>query len=462
MKKLFILLLCGCFIVSCENERIPIVVYQPSEALFPNPERGFHRQTSCNLGANYEGLDDSMLHSLRTRNITLIGRLFYLKEFRDQPVTTQALEQIDNEFEKIRKAGLKCILRFAYSQSQTEPDAPLSVVLHHLDQLKPYFENNRDVIALLQAGFIGAWGEMHSSSNNLASPENMAIILDKELEVLPRDRMIQVRTPKHKTEYVGRTSSLTYNEAFSGSKVARVGHYNDCFMASTTDYGTYSNIEDEKNYLHAEGLFVPLGGETCPPRGVDPADCEKAEQEMRRLRWNYLNETWYRGVNDRWIEQGCMDNIIRELGYRFVLHSATYGNKVSANGELKINLNISNIGYGCLYNPRMLEFVLKNKATSDIYVAVTKEDPRYWTPLSMIEINMSLGIPQDMPEGDYELYLNLPDPAPSLHDNPDYSIQLANMDVWDSKTGYNQLSQKVKVGKIKSVNRTCDVYFLKK
>ena len=56
-----------------------------------------------------------------------------------------------------------------------------------------------------------------------------------------------------------------------------------------------------------------------PPEGVDPADCDKAQAEMRNLRWSYLNEDYYKGVNDTWITGGCMDRIIREMGYRICL-----------------------------------------------------------------------------------------------------------------------------------------------
>jgi hypothetical protein len=42
--------------------------------------------------------------------------------------------------------------------------------------------------------------------------------------------------------------------------------------------------------------------------------------------------------------------------------------------------------------------------------------------------------------GDYKLYMNLPDPYPSLHDNPAFSIRLANKDVWEESTGYNYLT----------------------
>ena len=42
-------------------------------------------------------------------------------------------------------------------------------------------------------------------------------------------------------------------------------------------------------------------------------------------------------------------------------------------------------------------------------------------------------------KGDYKVYLNLPDPMPNLHDNPDFSIRLANKDMWEEETGYNYL-----------------------
>jgi hypothetical protein len=37
------------------------------------------------------------------------------------------------------------------------------------------------------------------------------------------------------------------------------------------------------------------------------------------------------------------------------------------------------------------------------------------------------------------MYLNLPDPKPTLHDNPKFSIRLANSGIWNEATGYNKL-----------------------
>ncbi len=40
---------------------------------------------------------------------------------------------------------------------------------------------------------------------------------------------------------------------------------------------------------------------------------------------------------------------------------------------------------------------------------------------------------------EYTLYLNLSDPEETLHDNPDFSIRLANEDMWEASMGYNKL-----------------------
>ncbi|KAA6339475.1 hypothetical protein EZS27_012579, partial [termite gut metagenome] len=428
----------------------------------PNPERGFYKYTESHLGSSPTMLQESTLKGYRTHNITLIYRIYYLKSFRDKVLSQEALDQIDTDMITLRKSGLKCVLRFAYSSQESEPDAPLSIVLQHLDQLKPVFEKNADVIAVLQAGFIGAWGEWYYSSNNLKTSGIRATILNKMLDVLPARRMIQVRTPAYKRDYLQRPTALLRSEAFTETKAARIGHHNDCFMASPTDYGTYENIEVEKTYINNEGIYLPVGGETCPPDGVDPADCAKAENEMRKLRWSFLNEDYYKGVIDNWVTQGCMDNIIRELGYRFTLLSGTYTDKVSQEGTLNIEIKLNNAGYGCPYNPRKVELILKNTQTAQLYVAAVNEDPRFWRPQTETIVSANVGIPKDMPSGTYDLFLNLPDPEPLLYGNPDYSIRLANQNMWLAETGYNNLGQQITIGDFPSETYKGEVYFKEK
>ena len=435
------------------------VTYLSDDSKFPNPERGFYKYTESTLETNPSALGEITMKAYRTQNITLIYRIYYLKAFRDKDLNAQALSQIDTDMAVLRSTGVKCVLRFAYSSQENEPDAPLDIVLRHLDQLKPVFEKNADVIAVLQAGFIGAWGEWYYSSNNLKTDGIRATILDKMLDALPERRMIQVRTPAYKTNYLQRNTPLTRSEAFTGSKAARIGHHNDCFLASATDYGTYENVQAQKEYLNTDALYVPVGGETCPPSGVSPADCQKAEQEMSDLHWSFLNDDYFKGVNDRWITQGCMDNIIRKLGYRFALISGKYTDKIAPGGTFNARLKITNSGYASPYNPRKAEFVLINNATKQIYAAETKENPGFWLPQAVTDIDVSLGIPKNMPQGTYGLYLNLPDPEPTLRGNRDFSVRLANKDVWDPDTGYNNLFQQIEIGDYASDNYNGNDFF---
>lgn len=428
-----------------EPKTLLAVNYEPDESLFPNPERGFYKYSACNLGSGTGYLSQATLKAYRSNNISLIFRYFYLKNFKNASLSLQALNDFDKDMETIRQSGMKCVVRFAYSESEKEPDAPLAIILEHLEQLKPYLERNADVIAVLQAGFIGSWGEWYYTTNGLNNSGNRYMVLNKLLESLPARRMIQVRTPQYKREFLQRSTPLTQDEAFSGQNVARIGFHNDCFLASPTDYGTYGNVDADKAYLNKDCLYLPVGGETCPPDGVSAADATKAQNDMRYLRWSFLNEDYYRGVNDQWIAQGGMNNIIRELGYRIQLLSAEYSEKVAPGDSFSARIILKNLGYASMYNPRLVELVLKSHESGEVYKVQLDVEPRLWKPMVENAIETEVGIPQDMPKGDYELYLNLPDPEESLYSKPAYSVRLANKDVWEENTGYNKLGVVVQV-----------------
>jgi len=424
-----------------------VVNYTPDNSKFANPERGFSKYTECNLGTGTGSLNELTLKQYRVNdNITLIYRIVYLKNFKSAPLSDIALADLDEDFETMRNAGIKCLLRFAYSSNETEPDAPFSIISQHLDQLKPYLEKNADVIAVMQAGFIGAWGEGYYSSSGLNSSGGRYQVYNKILKALPVNRMLEVRTPSYKREYIQRSTNITPVEAFTALDVARIGFHNDCFLASSNDYGTYDNVTVDKAYLNKECLFVPIGGETCPPSGVEPADGAKAQAEMRYLRWSHLNQDYYRGVNDLWKIDFSMDNIIRELGYRLQLLAGEYTAEVGQGGSFHARIILKNLGYAPLYNPRSVELVLKNTVSAEAYKVNLGIDPRLWKPTLESEIDTVVGIPNDMPAGEYELFLNLPDPEVTLYSKPEYSIRLANQNVWDETTGYNRLNINIQIG----------------
>ena len=439
---LFLLAAFICSPVSAQEMRK--LIFEESFEDFPNPERGFYHSRSLAEIQNFD---------IRGENLTLVYLRVIADKFRDKPLSEEFLHTVQNGFDEARKNGIKINPRVAYNygpypgaKARYGDDAPLDIVLTHISQLKPLWIKNKDVINVLDAGFIGGWGEWHTSANGLDSLPNRRAILFAILDALPKDRMVVQRYPGLKRAiFTGSETNddsvLTRARAFDGSNLARIGHLNDCFLSSPIDVGTYRHtdegwtVERELNYIGSESPFVPYGGETCrlDPRG----ECDNAVPEMTELHINYLNLDYNRRVLDRWKDQGCFDEIKRRIGYRFVLASVQMPEQIHPGGELNLEFNIRNVGFGELFNPRKVEIVLKNNTTGIEKVAVLKEEPRFWGAGKTTAVHATLSIPANLEKGEYTLGIRMPDLSPSIHDDPRYSIRFANKDIWDGTTGTN-------------------------
>src|SRR6185503_20934424 len=107
------------------------------------------------------------------------------------------LDGLDSNFSDIRDAGVKAIIRFAYNEGpypDSEPDASKAMILRHIEQLTPLLQKNADIIAWLEAGFIGAWGEWHTSTHGLDNLIDKHDVLQALVAAVP-NRYVQVRYP---------------------------------------------------------------------------------------------------------------------------------------------------------------------------------------------------------------------------------------------------------------------------
>ena len=369
-----------------------------------------------------------------------------LDAYRSAPLPPGFLSSLDAALARVRAGGVKVFLRFTYNFSGSDPDAPKSVILNHISQLAPVLGRYADVIAFMQAGFIGAWGEWHDSTNGLDNTPDHRDILFALLAALPKTMMVELRYPIDKSEIFNATSPLTPATAFTQTNQARVGFHNDCFLADSSDGGTYpSGGQDWKAYLAQDGRFGPVGGETCAldsPR----SDCPTAVGELRSLHFSWLNRDYNGTVLSSWKNQGCYDDIALYLGYRFVLTSATFSQVVRAGQSISLQLNLVNEGYASMYNSRPVVLVLDN-ATSRVEMPLpaAAADPRRWESTGPIQVNATVTIPAGTAPGCYRLSLWLPDPAPGLRGNPLYAVQFANVGTWDAGTGFNVLAPRFPV-----------------
>lgn len=446
------------------NVETQAVVYEGMSDDIANPERGFFEQRygllpdnpSWEVNFNVEAMRNDRVQ----RNLTMTRLIYSLQNYRSQNLDNAFLKKLDSDFDKARQAGVKVVLRFAYNYSEAA-DAPLAQILKHLDQLAPRFQANADVIAFLEAGFVGHWGEWHDSSNGLIEQGSWALndssrkILDKLLGALPKDRMIAIRYPRQKQQYVG-SASIAANQAFNESNRARIGHYDDCFQAGPTNWGTYDggNIESFKTYLSQDNLYTPQGGETCNNSynsnsylNAEPfVKCSNATTDLARLRYSTLNTGYNADVISRWKKEGCYDEIKKKLGYRYRLTSASLPVEVKPGNTFTLSFKVKNDGYGGLYNWRPLQIVLRNTINQKLYRANADSDARFWQPGGdEYTVDFSAGLPGDIPDGNYEVLLNLPDAYGKIASNPAYSVRFANKDVWESNTGFNKLLKNVRI-----------------
>jgi hypothetical protein len=373
-----------------------------------------------------------------------------LASFINSPINQAKLDLFQTNMNAFRTAGLKAIVRFSYSSDTSGTDASLTQINAHLDQLKPYLEKNKDVIAVVQSGFIGGWGEWAYSQHfgNLGSVTaqqwtDRKAVADKLIATVPAERMVALRTPDFKRRFTG-TTPLAASEAFNGTARARLAHHNDCFLASSNDWGTYTNTSVEYPFLQTETTHLAMGGETCnyaPPR----SDCPTALKELSMFHYSYLSNGYIKSVLDGFKAQGCYEEIKQRLGYRFVLQNGSYSSTAKPGGPLAVSFNMLNKGFAAPYNTRNVELILRNTSTSAVYRFKLNTDPRLWLPGQTSTVNQSVTLPADMPKGNYAVLLNLPDPMSALSTRPEYSIQLANTNTWEAATGFNNLNQVIGV-----------------
>lgn len=417
------------------------ITYQPIAGDVVNPERGFRY--------SFDRLDPNTDYSTyRVLGSSLVYSYIRLDDYRERDLPPDFLDRVNHSLGALRQGGVKIVLRFAYNLGpypNPEPDASLEQILRHIGQLKPVLQKNADVIAWLHAGFIGAWGEWHSSTHGLDRDMNAKrAVLEALADALPPDRFILLRYPPDLMTLF--PQPLTAEQAFSGSLQARLGFHNDCFLSSPNDVGTYPggafSREKAIAYLSQVTQFTPASGETCQVYAPLQA-CEVAIREMETLHWTDLNLSYHQQVIRNWRRAGCLEEIQKRLGYRLVLEEATFNATAMPGGNFHLSWKVRNEGFASPLNPRPLFLVLNGPTT--ITFPLKEIDPRRWLP-GRHEASAVVRLPDDLPGGEYQVALWLPDGYESLREDARYSLRFANEGIWDEQKGWNVLGT-VRIGR---------------
>ena len=296
IRNIFILFTCLTLAISCHRNPddniagMKAVNYQATDAIIANPERGFYSAAEISR-VSISGIAKESMEANRKSGRTLFLLEFHMKDYVNSAIADDYLQTIRAKFQSLREGGAKCILRFCYSNGNNEKDKPWDATpaqtLSHIAQLKPLIQEFSDVIMVVQAGFIGSWGEWYYTDNygNDADPNRKAVV-DALLDAVPTDRQIELRTPAFKMALYGfgYADTLTRSTAHQANPKSRLGGHNDCYLAGANDQGTYRGNND-RNYWGSESRYTIMGGETCGlPATVSSGLLENIDRSVDILR----------------------------------------------------------------------------------------------------------------------------------------------------------------------------------
>ena len=433
-----------------------IITFMESYELFPNPERGWisHRYSS-----NAWGLSDLRSSGYKASIILLKVDLSGSKSL--EHIDPATLSQIEDALNQCRNNGIKTLVLCAYNFDGTgSPEPKLARILNHIADMRDILFAFQDVIFGVEVGWLGPWGEYHTSRFGAVIPTDISTqIIDAQLNNMPEDMMVMMRRPYYIREVLGTVVPLPDSEAYSTAKRARIGYYNDGYLTNATDAGTYVHglsRSQELDYVHQQCKYTFFGGETFGTPNGEWNNFVNAMYESEYMHMTYLHKDYYTPIYDAWGQDG-KDTFTRRLGYRFVLDTLKISSEVKPGGVLHVELAIRNVGFASPHRERPVELVLTNGVTT--LSATVSVDPRRWDAGGTINIVRNFRIPANIATGYWDVHLNLPDRATNLKSDARYAIRFANTDIWQPSSGYNTLFQNLHIHENVPGSSTDDTVF---
>lgn len=434
----------------------------------PNPERGMMSYSKFNLDAAGPYTVKSIPNDYTGESLAFI--LFYLTYYMDKDLDANVLDLVRGELAKVRTAGKKAVLRFAYSETYTTgnpQEATPEQILRHVDQLADVFLDYADVIYTVQAGWLGTYGEWYYKTNNHDNSvpaytdyykytvsgssvtdfnSNHKNLLDRMLLRVPSPINIGLRTAFYKRYYLSPSSISSWTPITEWSATPganeRLAFFNDGIRGSDSDVGTFNSSAD-RDMWYSQGNWTVCGGEMSY-RSADAfaalsdelKNCDLSIAEMRRQHLSYLHYSESNRFMVKWIGEGRMEDLKKMLGYRLVLDDAAFSfTDWNSGSTVNYSISVENKGCAPVVYPRPFKLVLLRGGSSIVLADNLGDIRTVAAGASATEFAGSFTLPQTVVAGD-KLAIWLPDNADALRSNAAYSIRFANSDVtWES--GYN-------------------------
>lgn len=348
--------------------------YVESTARINNPDQGFYRPIYVRVnddGASYNKNivnDATQLYHLR---IDISAFSAAVNNSSDKQLTQAALDGLTEILEFIKQKDKNAVVRLAYDPSyggSKDKEPSMQTILTHVEQACGVFSSYENTITAIEVGLIGPWGEMHSSA--IANAQHITPIVEAFLDHTDNIPVL-VRTPKMIYDYLGIAQSEVAGYTVAAeNKAYRLGLFNDGYLGSDSDLGTYSDRQRDVAFLSGQTEHLPFGGEVVVPDSK-LHDINVCLPEMFQINLSYLNVEWNNQVVDKWknsaYTKSCgadkkyygktaFEYIENHMGYRYVMTSSTVAYSTKT-GKLKADIKLKNVGFGNLNKKKQAQLV---------------------------------------------------------------------------------------------------------
>ena len=426
--------------------------FKESILFVKNPDQGFHNPETVIItptSLTYYAVNPEQLYHILC-DISQFSKA--VNGNKDMEFTQTALDKLDEFINNIKINNKNVVIRFSYDpkyEGNKNKEASMEMMETHIKQLSHVLNKYYHTITAIEAGMIGPWGEMHSS--DIATETNKAKILKIWLENT-NNIPILARTPNVIFEYFGKNlTEMEKSEIKNNDKGYLLGIFNDCFLSSKDDYGTYKfNRTREIDWLSKQNEHLPYGGETCYVHRMN--DLDNAIPEMYKLGLSHLNQGYRPEVISKWkssiydsslgsdsIFYGVsgFDYIKAHMGYRLVIKSINV--EYEKGGAFELIMKIDNVGFGNMFKEKMVDIIytdMVNNITERVNLGKYKGE-------NELRINGKL-LPIENDE--YKVFIKIY--GLNENDTDYYYVQFANDDIFEDQINSTYLFKVLKGGEI--------------
>lgn len=422
-------------------------VYEESVQLTVNPDCGFYKAFAGYLKANDESspVDKDKMASFAGQ-YGLFHLRIGLEDFsanaggKNREIDALAIKGLKSALDYLRILKMSAIIRFSYnvtgaedsSGNYLENEPSITWIVKHVKTLGAVISEYSDVILGVESGMVGPWGEQHSTVMGSHEENNAGTyhkIVQAWLESTPECIGITVRRPLYFTYWMNKQYSLDLSvddladfDCSDYKYASRVGVYNDGYLGSSTDLGTFTNRQAEVAFIGKQAQNTYYGGEVVADKNTGSIgsynSVDYLEKEAFTTHTSYLNIDWnYDYVISKWqantykgsdlTYKGKTTQFVfvnNRLGYRHLITGITAPNRGNAGSEYKLSLQIENKGFARMFRKPVATVIIKTPTKTervacelDLTTVNSRESKEF-----ELKFNLSEKL-----KGECEVYLNL-------------------------------------------------------